>query len=270
MNIGRAKHRKKLAKSMSTFARNTFILAKCSSPFIVVALMLCLAPMKSNAGAAPSLSGVPGLVRIPTADFMQDGVIYAGANLIPKQALPYSQFINDGLVTFFSVTFLPFIEFDLRLTKQLGRPASKGHTVDRSPSIRLKLLRDRGVKPAIVLGFHDIFSTVEAGEARHFGSTYVVATKIFKINNVLLSPTLGYGLDVIEAARHDFIGLFGGLKFQIYPYRQFAVCVDYDSESINLGADAELLDSVIFKCALVDLRYFSVGASMHFDLFDVF
>ena len=237
---------------------------------ISIVLFTSLLILETEAIAAPSLGGVPGLVRIPTADFMQDGIVYGGVNLIPRQSLPYSHFNNDGLVTFMSVTFLPFIEFDLRLTKQLGRPASERHTVDRSPSIRLKILRDRGLRPALVLGFHDIFSTVKDGEARHFGSTYIAATKIFKINHILFTPTLGYGLDAIEARRYEFQGFFGGAKLQFFAQQHYAISIEYDSNAFNIGADASILKLMTLKCAFLDMRYFSFGASMHFDLFDVF
>ena len=225
---------------------------------------------EAGASGAPSLTGIPGLVRIPTAEFMRDGIIYGGASFIPRETLAYSKYRHDGLVSFISMTFLPFIEFDLRLTKQLGVPPSQHHTVDRSPSLRFKLLRDKGAVPAVVLGFHDIFSTVEEGEARHFGATYLVATKIFKINHLLVIPTLGYGLDAIEAKGYEFVGFFSGLKFQIFRHRQFGLSIDYDSEMINIGADAVFFHLLYLKCALLNMRYFSFGASMHFNLFDVF
>ena len=222
------------------------------------------------AGVTPSLTGMPGLVHIPSADFMRDGVISGGVNLIPRQALPYSRYNNDGLVVFGAMTFLPFIEFDLRLTKQLGKPPSQHHTVDRSPSIRLKILRDRGLKPAVVIGFQDIFSTVEKGEARHFGSTFIVATKIFKINNLLMSPTVGYGFKAIKASQYEFVGFFGGAKFQLLSHRQFSLSIEHDSATVNVGADISMLGIMSLKCAIMDLRYFSLGASMHFNLFGVF
>jgi len=236
----------------------------------VFGILLLLMFTNAVSGGSPSLTGMPGLVHIPSADFMRDGVIYGGVNLIPRQALPYSHYSNDGLVVFGAMTFLPFLEFDLRLTKQLGIPPSQHHTVDRSPSVRLKILRDKGWRPAVVIGFQDIFSTVERGEARHFGSTFIVATKIYKINNILISPTLGYGLSIIKASQYEFIGLFGGAKFQLFSQRQFALSIEYDSASVNVGADISMLEMMNLKCAVLDLKYFSIGASMHFNLFGVF
>ena len=256
------KHQRRQISQFSTYSL-------LSKSVILVAVVLGLSTLLP-AGVSPSLTGMPGLVHIPSADFMHDGVIYGGANLIPRQALPYSHYNNDGLVIFASMTFLPFLEFDLRLTKQLGIPPSHHHTVDRSPSIRLKILRDRGWKPALVIGLQDIFSTVEQGEARHFGSTFIVATKIFKINNLLISPTAGYGFKAIKAGQYEFVGLFGGAKFQLFSHRQFSLSIEHDSESLNIGADISVLRMMNLKCAILDLQYFSFGASMHFDLFDVF
>jgi len=256
----------KIAKQLTYFSwqRKPFVHSKLA--FAAVMAIFMLSPIH----AAPSISGVPGLVRIPSADFAGDGVIIGGAHLIPRQALRYSHYNNDGLVLFASMTFLPFIEFDLRLTKQLGKPPSQRHTVDRSPGFRIKLLRDKGINPAVVLGFHDIFSTVKKGEARHFAATYVVASKILKIGNVLITPTLGYGLDIIPAADYEFVGLIGGVKCRLYKHPNFALCLDYDSQFVNVGFDASLLNFLTLKIAVLEMQYFSFGTSMQFDLFDVF
>ena len=54
----------------------------------------------SHASYGQALNGIPGLVNIPTADFMKDGTFYVGASYLPKQTLLYSKYNRDGLVFF--------------------------------------------------------------------------------------------------------------------------------------------------------------------------
>ncbi|MBN1466980.1 YjbH domain-containing protein [candidate division KSB1 bacterium] len=231
--------------------------------FAVLALAHCGAQ-------AQSLSGIPGLVHVPTADFMQDGTFYIGGSFLPRQTLSYSNFSRDGLVLFSSLTFLPFLEVDLRFTKQVGRSAAQGHTVDRSPSVRCRVLREKQKSPAVVFGIHDIFSTIEHGGARHFGAAYVVLSKRFFSSQFLIAPSLGYGFDLFEARGRELVGLFGGVRIRSTHFRRVAFLADYDTKYFNVGADLYLGDLFRCKFGLANFHYFTANASMHFSLFDVF
>ncbi|MBN1559150.1 YjbH domain-containing protein [candidate division KSB1 bacterium] len=232
-----------------------------------VLAFLALAPFTMQ---AQSLSGMPGLVHVPTADFMRDGAFYVGGSYLPRQTLGYSNFDRDGLALFSSLTFMPFIEVDLRFTKQLGRSAAQGHTVDRSPSVRFKLLREKRARPAVVFGIHDVFSTVAEGGARHFGATYVVLSKRFMSSQFLVATSMGYGFVAFESRGRELIGLFGGVKFRSIHFRRIALLAEYDTKYINVGADFYVNEIVRCKCGLLNFQYFTANASMHFNLFDVF
>ncbi len=219
---------------------------------------------------AESIFGFPGLVAIPTAEFNRDGFVTSGVNFISKERLSYSNYRYDGLVTFTTLSFLPYIEVNLKFTKQLGRPVRSGHTVDRSPSIRLKLLNERRYNPSLVFGVHDVLSTVNKGRARHFGATYLVATKHFFIQKLMLVPSLGYGFDTLDGREKDLVGLFGGVKIRYARLRPVAFLIDYDTRYLNVGVDAYPTGFSCIKVGWTNFRYFVAGVSMQFNLFDVF
>ncbi|RPI01682.1 MAG: hypothetical protein EHM72_05940, partial [Calditrichaeota bacterium] len=99
------------------------------------------------AAGGETLSGLPGMVRMPTAEFHHDGIMTAGISFIPKKVLAYTHYEHDGLTVFSSLTFLPFLEIDLRLTRQLGLPEGANHTVDRSPGLRIRLVKESAQTP---------------------------------------------------------------------------------------------------------------------------
>ena len=235
-----------------------------------IAILLFGTLAQFKAVRAQTLLGIPGLVHVPTADFMRDGTFYVGCSFLPRQTLSYSNYSRDGLVLFSSLTFLPYIEVDLKFTKQLGRSAGQGHTVDRSPSIRFKVLSERRSRPAVVIGLHDVYSTVQDGHARHFGATYVVLGKRFPISKFLIAPSLGYGFDAFKGQNKSLLGLFGGVRIRSVYFRRAALLFEYDSNNVNVGADLYMDRTFRIKCGLLNFQYFSASASMHFDLFDVF
>jgi hypothetical protein len=219
---------------------------------------------------AQTLGGIPGLIRIPTADFMRDGSFYLGGGFFPKEALDYTGHQHDGLTLFSSLTFLPFFELDLRLTRQLNLPAEATHTVDRSPGIRLQLLKQTGYLPSAALGLQDLFSTISDGEARHFAASYLVLTRGFAAGALYLSPTLGYSYPMLASRQNEFVGWFGGLRVQPRSFTSLAFLLEYDTHNTNIGFDFIIRHFVLLKFALLNFQYFSFGSSMHFDLFAVF
>lgn len=235
-----------------------------------LSLLIVLIVVSAQSALAESIYGTPGLVAVPTAEFNKDGVITSGANFISKERLSYSKYQYDGLVTFTSLSFLPYLDVSIKFTKQLGRPASSGHTVDRSPSVRLKLLNERRLYPALVFGVQDVLSTVNKGRARHFGATYLVMTKHFFIENFMIVPSIGYGFKMLDGREKDLVGIFGGAKIRYARFRPAALLIDYDTQYLNVGFDLFPTRFLCIKAGMTNFKYFVAGASMQFNLFDVF
>jgi hypothetical protein len=243
-------------------------LTKISRYVIVSAVLLSYEwPLQAN---AQTLAGIPGLVRAPTADFMRDGEFYLGGGFFPKEELDYTGYQRDGLALFSSLTFLPFFELDLRLTRQLNLPTEATHTVDRSPGVRLQLLKQTRYLPSAVLGLQDLFSTIDDGTARHFAASYLVLTRRFVVGALFLSPTAGYSYPLYKSRQSELVGWFGGVKVQPKNLSSLAFLLEYDTHTINVGVDIFIRKFVLLKFALLNFQYLSFGTSMHFNLFAVF
>lgn len=234
-------------------------------------LILCIVSIFSLPFVAggETLSGLPGMVRMPTAEFHGDGIMTAGISFIPKEVLAYTHYEHDGLTAFSSLTFLPFLEIDLRLTRQLGLPAGANHTVDRSPGLRIRLVKESARTPSVVLGLQDLFTTAAHDVARHFGATYLVVSDIVKISRIHLLPSFGYSFPFYQGNNLEFAGLYGGVKIGDADFNP-AICIEYDTQTVNLGVAWGWKNLLQINLALLDGRYFSAGACMQFNLFAVF
>ena len=182
---------------------------------------------------AQSATGIPGYVRIPTANFMEDKTIFFGISFLPKQYL--DNYLNNkynAATIFTSITFLPFLEVDFRLTKPLNLPKDNKYTVDRMPSVRFRLLKEKKWYPSVVIGIHDF------GNAINFRSSYLVCSKkIYLIHTYLnIKNTIGYGTQWFNSNAHDFVGFFGGISVNCKKIKWLDIMIEYDSQRINIGS----------------------------------
>jgi len=205
-----------------------------------------------------SVTGVPGYVRIPSATFNKDGTMWFGTSFLPRQHLPYSNYRYDALAAYVGVTFLSFIEIDLRVTRQLNIPEGWHHVVDRVPSVRFRILKERKWVPALAVGLHDIITSLESGAARHFGASYLVLSKNFHIKPLQLNmeATGGWGAKKFIWKNNEFIGFFGGILLTFDKIKWMNLVCDYDGTDINAG-----LQFVCFK------HLYVTAATMGFDSF---
>ena len=181
-------------------------------------LVTCFTLSFSFTARSQSVSGVPGYVRIPVATFNEDGSLLFGTSFLPQEHLPYSQFMHDALAVYINLTFLSFVKVDLRVTRQLNIPSgTKHHIVDRVPSVRFRILKEKKWIPAVALGFHDVLTSLESGVAHHFGASYIVVTKNFHIAKLHLGigTTVGWGSSNFLWKNDEFIGTFGGFSLNI-------------------------------------------------------
>jgi hypothetical protein len=211
----------------------------------------------SYPGRAQTVSGVPGYVKIPVATFNEDGTLLFGTSFLPKEHLSYSGYQYDGAAVFASLTFLSFLEVDLRVTRQLYFP-SPSHVVDRVPTIRFRILKEKGWIPAVALGFHDVLTSLENGEARHFGASYLVVTKNFHVDKLHLDigTTAGWGASHFIWDNNELIGFFGGFSLGTDRVPWLNLLCDYDGSDFNAG-----LRFVCFK------HLFLTAGTTNFDSF---
>jgi hypothetical protein len=183
---------------------------------------------------AQSLTGTTGLVSIPTAEMPADGALAVGVNLIDAR---YNGHGFNGrfegyaaMVEYVSVGFLPFAEVGLRLTRLVDYPEPQA-LGDRMVSVRVRLLPQGRITPAVVVGAHDIVGT------QIYHSIYVVGSRRVESLPLLggVSAHLGYGdsWPGLRAKGRQFQGVFGGLAVE--PRSWVALLVEDDAERLNAG-----------------------------------
>lgn len=248
--------------------RTTFPTRCCRLHLLFAASSLFFIASLSPAAFAQSVSGVPGLVRVPIATFHDDGTLLIGSSFLPREHLPYTGNQRDAIAAYAGLTFLSFIEVDLRVTRQLGVAEGADHVVDRVPTVRVRILPEKKWIPAIALGFHDVLTSIESGEAHHFGATYLVATKHFDIPWGLLRAgvTAGWGADRLIWDNSEFTGPFGGLSLSTGHLPWLSLLADYDGATVNAALRASLFKRLDITAGTIGFDSFTATLSYRFRL----
>lgn len=208
-----------------------------------------------------TLLGTTGWLNIPTAEMQEDGTFYIGSSFINKN---YINSYGDGAANYnsvtyyFDITFLPFLEVSFGNMRSLDN-IDGNNTVDRRFSFRFRPLQERKYIPAIVIGAHDVYTSIakEKETNQYFSSLYIVLTKHIAVKKSEFGVTLGYGVDAFR--NNQFLGIFGGISFSPGFYRPLNFIVEYDGDVINLGATVLLFNHLSVYAALTDFQYFSGG-----------
>jgi hypothetical protein len=149
-----------------------------------------------------------GLMEIPTARVLEDGVIRLGA----AQALPFRWF-GGGMGIF------PGLELTGRLTEITNIPTSfpgYGANKDKAFDIKYQLIPESKWLPAVALGYNDFYGT------QLFEAQYIVLSRqIFPFDF-----TFGYGNGRLD-------GFFGGIEVALHPRLHFIA----EYNPIDYGAD---------------------------------
>lgn len=157
--------------------------------FLIIFISFYLRPEQENlefyfpkeVGSTASNYGITGILELPNARFMQEASLLFNFS---------SSFPNE----YTSVTASPFswMEATYRYTeiknRRYGPSRYSGNQSlkDKGFDIKMKLLKEDGLRPALAVGLMDV-----AGTGR-FSSEYLVATK--RLNNFDFTLGLGWGL----------------------------------------------------------------------------
>ena len=98
--------------------------------------------------SAQSTLGVTGLLNSPSAEMAADGTVRVGANFLNDRLTP-ATFDYHTFNYYLNVTFLPFLEVALTSTAFMNERRTAFVNEDRSVSVRVRLLGERRVRPAI-------------------------------------------------------------------------------------------------------------------------
>ena len=220
--------------------------------FAVFALFACML-LHSQ-----SITGTQGQFFIPTAEMHPDRTLVLGAGFIPKGYFQrYNRSVNPGMPTFVTVSLLPFVEIMFRYTHELNmrvNPETRYYP-DRMFAGRIRLLKESKYIPAIVVGANDFTKALGLSTApTNYSSTYVVGTKSFKYLEYQFATSLGYGLDVLELDRYDFLGIFGGVEIRHNQLANSSLSLEYDSKNIHLSIGHTFFNRLVIKAGLWDLK----------------
>ncbi len=243
---------------------NRFTLHISSKPFLTMLFLL----IAFNC-AAQTLTGTSGLFKIPTADMQKDGSITVGFASSDKKHEAYTNYQYNVLSGYVSFNYFPFLEVCGRLNRRLDdiEKTASEYVFDRVPIMRIRILKEKDLRPAVVIGAHDFTTAMGGTGAIHYNSLYCVATKHFKIfNQQDVGLHLGYGSDVIEAADHEFIGIFGGISYN--PYKYLSLSLEYDAKHVNSGIKLTAFKHLTLIVGTVGFDSFSFGINYQIHLPD--
>ena len=216
--------------------------------------------------SAQSVSGMTGLISIPTAEISSDADVTFGVTYMPKEMTEYSHHVRDIISPHVTLGFLPFLEIGASLVRQLDYHGDS-HNVDRILSLKLQVIKEDKYLPAFALGIHSVPS--DTRDATHFQALYGVLTKNFHQTIIFdnISLTLGYGSDAIKAADHEFVGIFGGASFDFSLLTSnFSLLLENDAIRWNGGVRITLFNHIRLLAGLMEFRHFTGGVSVGWSL----
>jgi hypothetical protein len=210
-----------------------------------------------------TLLGTTGYLNIPTADMQEDGTFFLGGSYIDNTYIDnYGGGDHNALTYYLNLTFLPFFEASFGSTRLLNLDSDR-NTMDRRFSFRLRPLRERKYIPAIVIGAHDVYTSVskDLETNQYFSSLYIVATKNIPVKGSEFGVTLGYGMNAFS--NNQFLGLFGGVSFSPGFYRPMKFIAEYDGEHLNVGVNAMFFKHLFVYAMVQEISHFSGGIAYH-------
>jgi len=236
---------------------------------ITVCLLIMIATVYSEPSGAQSLTGTTGLFHIPTAEIMPDRTFMAGLSQVPAEYSLYGRGIHDNRAGFVTVAFLPRVELMFRYTYMLGvdrSSATSGPFMDRMVAGRLLILREKGSRPALLLGIHDPGMSMDIAANKYFGANYLVSSKTLEAVGFSAGLHLGYALDIKTEETQVFDGIFGGASLSHQQIPWFQIMAEHDSFRWNAGAKLLLLNRIQLMAGLMELKRPAGGISYRVTL----
>jgi len=230
--------------------------------FFLLLIILCV---KEN--NAQTLEGTSGLFFVPSAEIQADKQVNIGACFVNRNLISFGGFQKDAYTPYITMSYLPFAEFGVKITRLINHKSYGQGIGDRTFSIRVRFIEEKEIMPAVLVGLHDVLTVFGGTEAIHNNALYIVATKNYKtgwnmMDNIMFNA--GYGSDVLDAQNHNFVGVFGGVSFKFYSI--FELMTEYDGKYTNSGIKLKLFNHISLIAGVLRLKHFSGGLSFNFIL----
>jgi hypothetical protein len=214
-----------------------------------------------------TLEGTSGLLYIPTAEIQQDATVILGTSFVNKSVVSFGSYSYDAVTPYISMAFLPNLEIGVKITRLVDFNHETEGIGDRTVSLRIRVIEENDIMPAIAVGLHDVFTVFGGTDAIHNNALYVVSTKNLSLHSTLInsiSLTAGYGTDRLKANNHNFVGIFGGMSFQLIKF--LYLMAEYDGTHSNGGFRINLFNHISILGGYLQYKYFSGGACFYFTL----
>lgn len=228
--------------------------------------IVCFCIIFVRIASAQSITGLTGMVSIPTAEVPNDGTITVGASFYNKNYIKlYDEKAYNALGTYIRFSFLPFLELGLRFTRLLDYPEGTQALGDRMPSIRVRVIEEGKYFPSILAGVHDFLRTSESVSS-YSTASYIAATKNISIleNNFVMKLNVGYGFRIFKSSGYQFENLFYGFSFNIYKTTE--LMLENDSKNFNAGIRLNLFEKISATVGFMGLKDLSGTVSYSIQL----
>lgn len=210
--------------------------------------------------------GVSGSILTPTTDVVEFKWFNAGYGYFKEEHPPKSNNFIYVHSYFLNVGLLPRLEVGLRV---VGYPDPRGIKTgyDRMMSIKWRAFEETEYIPTFAVGIQDML-----GEecCKKYNSFYFIASKKFSYPKQIKSNfNIGVGTklwnNIADKSRdHRFIGVFGSLENEIFPF--MSLLNEYDSEHFNTGLKFSYKNYARIKLTLNELKHFSGMVSVSYGL----
>ena len=154
-----------------------------------------------------------------------------------------------------------------KITRLINSNTDRQGIGDRTISFRLRFVEEGEYLPGLLFGFHDIAGVYGGDQAIRNSALYFVSSKNFKVPSKFLSNVsihAGYGLDIIKAQHHSFVGLFAGVDFKLF--NTLELMAEYDGTHSSVRIRVKLFNHFTILAGLLRFQYFSGGAGFSFQL----
>ncbi len=213
-------------------------------------IILFITGMSVHFVRAQPTAGTTGMLNTPSARMQSDGTLMIGGAWLPAAIMPDKLKFDTGNY-YLNLTFLPFLEVSYRCTL-LKMPDDGYHNQDRSIALKGRLLRERQLLPAVVIGGNDIYSSAEKGN-RYFRTFYMATGKHFRCGKTYIHASLGYGFDT--SGSDQLTGIFGGVSLSPHFVPTLECMAEYDSNAVNTGVALTFFSHLRVVVFTYDLRY---------------
>ncbi len=214
--------------------------------------------------------GVTGLLNSPNAVMSNEGTVKIGGNFLNPNMTPDTWYYNT-FNYFLNVTFFSFFEIAINNTAFDLWDQGKFSNVDRSISVKIRVLKERDFWPAIVIGSNDVLTTsdmtklfVPAGN-KYFGTHYIALSKHFSLNGNKLGFHSAYN---ILSSQHQKINfpISGGVSFSPAFYNKVSLIAEYDTRNFNLGGNILIFKHLYLQIFVQDFKHLSFGGHVQIPL----